>query len=87
MVLSAFIAKNILPISKNQSLVVTFVKNVRVFKDNDMKSFKVGDQVNYLNDKTYVGFIIAIGSNMIRVKWNKEGVEEWMPAYALELVK
>lgn len=47
---------------------------------------KVGDKVNYFNDKTYAGIIIAIGSNMIRVKWNKEGVEEWMPQYALELI-
>jgi len=47
---------------------------------------KVGDQVSYLNDKTYTGVIIAVGSNMLRVKWNKEGVEEWMPEYALEII-
>ena len=47
---------------------------------------KVGDKVNYFNDKTYTGVITAVGSSMFKVKWNKEGVEEWMPEYALELI-
>ncbi len=46
---------------------------------------KIGDLVKYVNDKTYVGMIVAIGSNMLKVKWNKVGVEEWMPEYALEI--
>jgi hypothetical protein len=49
-------------------------------------SVKVGDSVKYSNDKTCVGVIVAIGSNMFKVKWNKEGAEEWMPEYALELI-
>jgi len=47
---------------------------------------KVGDSVKYFNDKTCVGIIVAIGSNMFKVKWNKDGAEEWMPEYALELI-
>ena len=47
---------------------------------------RVGNKVEYLHDRTYIGVIIAIGSNLFKVKWNKGGIEEWMPEYALEII-
>ena len=47
--------------------------------------FKKGSLVRYIHDNKCVGLIIAIGSNMIKIRWRNTGVEEWMPEYALEV--
>jgi len=47
---------------------------------------KTGDVVRYLNDKACTGVITEVGSNLYLVKWDHNGVEEWMPEYALELI-
>ena len=47
---------------------------------------KVGDVVRYSNDAKCKGVIVVVGSNMLKVRWDNTGVEEWMPEYALEVI-
>ena len=46
---------------------------------------KVGDLIKYRFDESYVGVIIEIGSNMLRIDWGKNKIE-WIPEYALEVI-
>ena len=47
---------------------------------------KKGDKVKYAFGGEYVGVIVEVGSNMLRVAW--EGADtEWMPRYALCLLE
>ena len=48
---------------------------------------KIGDLVRYASDKNCIGVVVAIGSNMLKIKWENSENEEWMPAYALEVIK
>ncbi len=46
---------------------------------------KVGDLVRYKFDEEYVGVIVKIGSNMLKVDWGDNKIE-WLPEYALEVI-
>ena len=46
---------------------------------------KVGDLVKYNSDESYVGVILEVGSNMLKVDWGDKQIE-WVPEYALEII-
>lgn len=46
---------------------------------------KKGDRVKYAFGGEFVGTIVEVGSNMLKVAWEGHDTE-WMPRYALELI-
>jgi len=46
----------------------------------------IGKLVRYKSLPDCVGFILEVGSTMIKVKWSEGDVVEWIPFYAVEII-
>lgn len=55
-------------------------------KRPEREIMKKGDKVKYAFGGEFVGVIVEIGSNMLKVAWHGH-TTEWMPRYALELIE
>ena len=52
-----------------------------------LSRIKIGTLVSYSNDPTYIGVVVSFGSTMLKIRWLKTDVEEWMPEYALRIAE
>lgn len=56
-----------------------------MLKRPEREIMKKGDRVKYAFGGEFVGVIVEIGSNMLKVAWDGHATE-WMPRYALEAI-